>query len=80
MFAIYGDLCHICGHDGAHTADHLTPVSTEPDQPVDPHDMRPAHGTRGAAPPNPCPTCGRLCNQERGTKPLSALFKPALEW
>lgn len=80
MFAIYGHTCHLCGHDGAHTADHLTPVSLDPEQPISPHDMRPAHGTRGGQPPNPCPTCGRLCNQERGAGPVDAVFTPALTW
>lgn len=68
MFAMYGDLCHLCGHHGARQADHLTPVSVDPDQPIDPRLMRPAHGggsvERGLD--NPCPTCGRRCNQERG--------------
>lgn len=61
MFAIYGHVCWICGHDGAREADHLTPISVDSTQPIDPHRMRPAHGTH-----SPCPTCGRLCNQERG--------------
>lgn len=65
MFAIYGDLCHLCGHPGARSADHLTPISVWPGQPVDPHLMRPAHGIEG------CPTCARKCNTERGAGPLA---------
>jgi len=79
MFAIYGDTCHLCGHPGARTADHLVPVALDADQPIDPHDMRPAHGSGGTH-PNPCPTCRRHCNQERGTKAVDALFKPAIQW
>ena len=63
MFAMYGDLCHLCGHPGADSADHLVPISVAPHQPVSPHGMRPAHG-------RPCPTCGRRCNAERGTSEL----------
>lgn len=79
MFKLYGHTCHLCGHGGAHTADHLVPVSVDGDQPIDPHDMRPAHGSGGQR-PNPCPTCGRNCNQERGAKPLASMFRPVLEW
>ncbi|MFI2577710.1 hypothetical protein ACH5AJ_36555 [Streptomyces rochei] len=75
MFALHGSTCHLCGHEGARTADHLVPVAVDSTQPVDPHGMRPAHGSG-----NPCPTCRRHCNQERGTKPLGATFKPALRW
>ncbi|MEU6085606.1 hypothetical protein ABZ865_02165 [Streptomyces sp. NPDC047085] len=42
MFAIYGTICHLCGHDGAGEADHLVPISVDSDQPLDPHRMRPA--------------------------------------
>lgn len=74
MFAIYGTICHLCGHDGAGEADHLDPISLRPGQPVDPHAMRPSHGSNA-----PCPVCvgadgqPRKCNQERGIKPLGAL-------
>jgi 5-methylcytosine-specific restriction endonuclease McrA len=73
MHAIYGHTCHLCGHEGAHDADHLVPISVDPEQPIDPHTMRPAHGVRG------CPVCGRKCNQERGNRNLS-MFKPRLVW
>jgi 5-methylcytosine-specific restriction endonuclease McrA len=65
MFAIYGDLCHLCHHHGASQADHLVPITVWADQPIDPHLMRPAHGnTAGTR----CATCGRACNQERGNR------------
>lgn len=80
MHAIYGYTCHLCGHHGAGEADHLIPLDTWPDQPIDPHAMRPCHGSN-----YPCPVCrgrggkGRACNQERGTQTTFA-FTPALEW
>ena len=81
MFAIYGYICHICGHGGAGEADHLTPISVDSTQPIDPHLMRPSHGSS-----RPCRVCPRkdgkerACNQERGAKPLTSVFMPALEW
>lgn len=75
MFAIYGTVCHICNHEGAGEADHLEPVSLNPGQPVDPHLMRPAHGANA-----PCPTCGRLCNTERGNRPIQRAIKTSQAW
>lgn len=81
MHARYGYLCHICGHYGAGEADHLTPVSVDPGQPIDPELMRPSHGSN-----YPCRLCrgeggkGRACNQERGIRPVSAMFTPTLTW
>lgn len=75
MFATYGDTCHICGHGGAGEADHLDPVSLAPDQPIDPHAMRPAHGANAR-----CPTCGRACNTERGNKPITYAVRTSQDW
>jgi len=75
MFAIYGRVCIHCGHDGSIEADHIMPVSLDPDQPVDPHAMRPSHGSNGR-----CPTCGRACNRERSNKIDFVMFRPALTW
>ena len=75
MFAAYGDVCIHCGHPGAGEADHLTPLSVDPEQPVDYRTMRPSHGSN-----YPCPTCERRCNQERGTKPISSVHRPKWEW
>lgn len=81
MFAIYGYTCHICGHPGANEADHLTPISVDPHQPVDPYLMRPSHGGRRG-----CPYCPRTrgkprrCNQERGNRPLAGAYTPPLDW
>jgi hypothetical protein len=75
MFEAYGTVCHLCGHDGAGEADHLSPLSLDPDQPLDPHAMRPAHGVSC-----PCPTCGRRCNQERGAGRAFAQVKTTRAW
>lgn len=69
------DVCGICGHPGARTADHIIQpklwARLFPDNPRGVDDLanlRPAHGTMAPGqPPNPCPTCGRLCNQSRGS-------------
>lgn len=75
MFAIYGTICHLCGHDGAGEADHLVPISIDSTQPVDPHGMRPAHGANA-----PCPTCGRRCNASRGNRPITKPLKTSEAW
>lgn len=63
------DTCHLCGHPGARTADHVIPHSLWPaGQPgVDSlANLAPAHGSMGPyRPPNRCPTCKQLCNQSK---------------
>lgn len=75
------DLCGLCGHGGARTTDHLIPPDRWPTDAYgrklpgfdEPGNLQPAHGTMGNKPPhNPCPICGRLCNQSRGNTPLPA--------
>lgn len=75
MFATYGDICHICGHAGAVEADHLVPISRQPEQEIDAHAMRPAHGANG-----PCPTCGRKCNTERGNRAIRRSVRTSQDW
>lgn len=74
VFARYGDTCWICGHPGSTDADHLVPLSLDPDQPLEVDAFRPAHGVGG------CPTCGRKCNQERGNKTNFNVFKAKIPW
>lgn len=66
------DVCGICGHEGAKTADHIIGA---PEWRArhgslkgfdDPANLQPAHGTMGNVAINPCPVCGRLCNQSKG--------------
>lgn len=65
------DLCHLCNHRGAKTADHIISVKDwlalygSFDGVNNPSNMRPAHGVMGKA-LNKCPTCGKLCNQVKG--------------
>ena len=75
MFARYGTVCIHCGHDGAGEADHLNPISRDPEQKPDPDLMRPSHGSN-----YPCPTCGRCCNQEKGNRTDYVQFRPKLAW
>ena len=81
MHAVFGYVCHLCGHEGAGEADHLGPLAFDPDQPVDWEAMRPSHGSN-----YPCPVCpwpgapGKPCNQVRGTKPVDQVFTPKQEW
>jgi hypothetical protein len=67
------DLCHLCGHPGARTADHLISVRDWPPGVPgvnDPANLIPAHGMKGRI-RNACPVCGLLCNQVRGARPLT---------
>lgn len=87
------DVCWLCGHPGAQTADHVVVDRDWPRHEVtgkrlpgfDALDnLRPAHGTMGnAAPPNRCLTCGRLCNQSRGDRApgyVTVLRPQSREW
>jgi 5-methylcytosine-specific restriction endonuclease McrA len=56
------DLCGLCGHPGAREVDLIIPLSLGGD-PLDPANLRPAHGTS-----DPCPWCLRACNQSRGNR------------
>lgn len=65
------DRCHLCGHSGATTLDHLISVKDwyakfgTYDGVNDPSNTDIAHGTG-----NECPECGVACNQARGAAPL----------
>lgn len=62
VFAMWGSDCHLCGHPGADSADHLVPLSVWGNQPYDPRISRPAHGVAG------CAVCHLKCNSSRGNK------------
>jgi 5-methylcytosine-specific restriction endonuclease McrA len=64
VFQTYGRQCHLCGHDGANTVDHLLTVLEYPQYAWVLENCRPAHGTR-----NRCPWCGKCCNQARVSGP-----------
>ena len=76
------DICIICGHGGATTTDHIITAKDWPRGPDGRHlpgldakeNLGPAHGTMGSGVNrvhNPCPVCGRLCNQSRGARPMA---------
>ena len=77
------DLCHLCGHPGARTCDHIITARDWPRGPDGKHlpglnevaNLAPAHGTIGNRALNPCMQCGRLCNQSRGATPLPAITR-----
>jgi 5-methylcytosine-specific restriction endonuclease McrA len=58
------DVCIICGHRGADSVDHIIPMDLRPDLAEDKDNLGPAHH-------EPCPTCARRCNNEKGVRPLS---------
>ena len=73
------DICGICGHPGALTADHIIPAKLWPrgadGKPMpglnELSNLRPAHGSTGAGrgrAVNYCNFCGRACNQSRGAR------------
>lgn len=65
VYAMWGHVCHLCGHEGANTADHLVPLSLWGNQPYDARISRPAHGIEG------CETCFVKCNSSRGNRQLA---------
>jgi 5-methylcytosine-specific restriction endonuclease McrA len=74
-FERYGRTCWICGHDGAGESDHVVPLAEDAGLALVVENRRPAHGSSSR-----CPTCGRACNQERGTKKVGSVFVPSSEW
>lgn len=60
------DVCWLCGHAGAGSADHEPPLKELRRLGLDPDDMRymrPAHGALSR-----CPTCGKACNEAKGAR------------
>ena len=64
VLAEHGTTCHLCGHAGSDTGDHIKPRSTHPHLQYDVANGRPAHH-------KPCPTCGVRCNIKRKNKRLT---------
>jgi hypothetical protein len=75
------DVCGLCGHRGARTADHVIPKPLWPKDAAGRmlpgfdgvRNLQPAHGSMGSdrtrkAQHNRCPTCGELCNQSKGAQ------------
>jgi len=69
-----GPTCWLCGHPGSDSLDHVIPASVAPELAADPSNWRPSHGVQG------WPTCGRLCNQECGTRMASPQTRRSRAW
>lgn len=63
-----GTVCHLCGHGGADSADHVIPRSEDPDKTYDASNLRPVHH-------KPCPACGIRCNVARNNMGVEAAKK-----
>ncbi|MFF2212877.1 HNH endonuclease [Streptomyces antibioticus] len=70
------DVCALCGHSAATTADHDIPVSRGGTHDIS--NLVPAHGAEG------CLTCGRRCNQEKGAQTMAefraARLRTSVDW
>jgi 5-methylcytosine-specific restriction endonuclease McrA len=69
------DICGICGHAGAMTADHIIPPEMwlqlygSLDGVHDLANLQPAHGILNSPLRyNYCPQCRQLCNQAKGSR------------
>ena len=60
-------ICHICGHEGSDTLDHVVPVTRGGSNDVT--NLRPAHHTL------PCETCGKMCNREKTDKAWAPIVR-----
>ena len=76
VFAIKGDVCHICGHPGSDAIDHVLPLAPVANDPAelsrrdnDPDNLRPAHHDVR------CPTCGERCNRTKGTRTIAPIIR-----
>ncbi|MFJ8081975.1 HNH endonuclease [Streptomyces sp. NPDC096205] len=69
------DVCIVCGHGAADTADHIQPVSKGGAR-LDPDNVAPIHGVHG------CPVCLRKCNSEKGDRPLADVVQlvTSVDW
>jgi 5-methylcytosine-specific restriction endonuclease McrA len=82
----HSDVCWLCGHPGALTADHVVPPKLWPlgtsQRTIDGRaNLRPAHGTMGnRGPHNRCPTCRKLCNQSRGSRLPQQPRRQSRDW
>jgi 5-methylcytosine-specific restriction endonuclease McrA len=59
------NVCHLCGHPGADTVDHVIPLSRRPDLAHDLANLRPAH---------------RRCNSAKGARLSTAPHGASRAW
>ena len=64
-------ICHLCGHPGANSCDHVQPVSQHPELEWDPTNWKAAH-LFAAGHPKGCQTPGCHCPGNRGRQDADA--------
>ena len=69
--AAAGGVCHLCGHLGAYEGDHVPARKILVALGLDPNDPRFIKASHGSS--CRCPTCGKACNQVKGTRPSSSM-------
>jgi 5-methylcytosine-specific restriction endonuclease McrA len=61
------DVCHICGHPGSDSVDHVKALAKGGSD-TDPNNLKPAHF-------KPCATCGAECNRAKGDKAWAPIIR-----
>lgn len=69
VFLTYGDICWLCGNEGADTIDHLVMVSQGGSNSIE--NLRPAHGRKSAF-------CVGNFSRKRGRPQLNKKVKPKI--
>ena len=69
VFSTYGDICWLCGHEGADTIDHLVMVSQGGSNTIE--NLRPAHGRKSAF-------CVGNFSRKRGRPQVKKKVKPRI--
>lgn len=59
-------ICVVCAHPGSDAVDHIVARSVDPGLAEDADNLAPIHH-------EPCSTCGRRCNREKGTRTLASM-------
>lgn len=71
--------CHLCGHTGANSLDHIHPASTHPDLEWEPSNWRAAHLTK-AGTPTGCTTPDCTCIGNKGRRATPITTPPSRPW
>lgn len=60
-------ICHLCGHHGATSGDHVIPYLDAPHLELEPSNVRAAHWW-------PCPVCRKRCNMVKGARRTTSVL------